>query len=197
MTLSTHGDRLHFNTIKLLLEAVFNNSFGLVFNLKTLPKALSSYTYSMNPCQLSNNEPEHKRLFKLNAQTRLLSLPRELRDAIYHRVLRSRDIINFAGPSDFHRPIGLRKKIKKPALLHVSSQIRAEASPIYDEVSPSLQGEISVDSFPRVVKWAARLLADELRDISRLTIHFRLEASHVENGIDERYVMALTGCYLL
>jgi hypothetical protein len=95
-----------------------------------------------------------------------------------------------------HRALRL-SQTQEAALLHVSSQIRAEASPIYDEGSPTLQGEISVDSFPRVAKWAARLATDELRDISRLTIHSRLADSHVEDGIDERYVMALTGCYLL
>jgi hypothetical protein len=187
-----------FNTMKLLLQALFSYTCSLIFNLKPLLKALFSYACSMNPFQLSNNEPEHGRLFNLNAQTRLLSLPRELRDAIYDRILRSSEIINLTQPfDDSYKPKYLRKKIKKPALLHVSHQIRAEASPMYYEVCPSLQGEISVDSLPRIAQWAARLDANELRDISRLTIHFRLSASHVEHGINEKYVRVLTSCSLL
>jgi hypothetical protein len=112
-----------FNNIKLLLQAVFNNSYGLVSNLQTLPQALSSHTYSMNLSQLSNNEPEpeHKRLRALNSQTRLLRLPPELRDAIYDRVLRSRDIINFTGPFDSHR-------LKKP--LSCTSAARYAPKPV-------------------------------------------------------------------
>jgi hypothetical protein len=124
MTPSMYSEGVHLQEHKASSGSHLQLFLHPHLQAQTLPKALSGYTYSMNPSQLSTNEPEpepepeHKRLFELNSQTRLLSLPQELRDAIYDRVLRSRDIINF---THSHRPRGLRKEVKKPALLQVSS----------------------------------------------------------------------------
>jgi hypothetical protein len=115
----------------------------------------------------------------LNNQNRLLSLAAELRNAIYDLVLST--------DTDAVDIFQITEIVKKPALLLVSKQTRAETtSPWYS--SRPFRVEVTAHSVPWFGEWAASLRNSDLALIKHMTVIFWLEEKHLFN--DEGFVLA-------
>jgi hypothetical protein len=124
-----------------------------------------------------------------NNQNRLLSLAAELRNAIYDLVLSPPDIANVfqATDTDAVDIFQITEIVKKPALLLVSKQTRAETtSPWYS--SRPFRVEVTAHSVPWFGEWAASLRNSDLALIKHMTVIFWLEEKHLFN--DEGFVLA-------
>lgn len=77
---------------------------------------------------------------------------------------------------------------RKPALLQVSNQIRAETIPIHYS-GATFEVLVTVDTLHVIEHWAASLTATELKSIRRAFFRFQLSASHCLHGsIDDGWV---------
>jgi hypothetical protein len=125
----------------------------------------------------------------LNTQTRLLGLAAELRNAIYDIVLSPPDIANAfqATDTDAVDIFQTTEIVKKPALLLVSEQTRAETTSLWYGSRP-FRVEVTVHTVSWFGEWAASLKEGDLALIKHLTVIFWLEEKHLFN--DEGFVLA-------
>jgi hypothetical protein len=125
----------------------------------------------------------------LNIQNRLLGLAAELRNAIYDLVLSPPDIANVfqATDTDAVYIFQTTEIVKKPALLLVSEQTRAETTSLWYGSRPS-RVEVTAHTVSWFGEWAANLKDGDLVLIKHLTVIFWLEEKHLYD--DEGFVLA-------
>lgn len=110
----------------------------------------------------------------LNADSRLLGLPPELRNMVYEYVLSS------AGTTCI---VSSTNKLQKPGLLQVNRQIREEANLRYHALS-DFQPILTANTAHLTRKWAASLTTSEIRSIESLSFDFHLSVSDQVLGLD-------------
>jgi hypothetical protein len=124
----------------------------------------------------------------LNTQNRLLGLAAELRNAIYDLVLSPPDIANAfqATDTDAVDIFQTTEIVKKPALLLVSQQTRAETTSLWYSSRP-FRAEVTAHTVSWFGEWAESLKSGDLALIKHLTVIFWLEEKHLYN--DEGFVL--------
>lgn len=120
---------------------------------------------------MSSHDTTRATLSNLNADSRLLGLPPELRNMVYEYVLSS---VTTCYISKFTRP-------HKPGLLQVNHQIREEAGLMYYHLS-NFRVVVRDTTLPVIEDWINTVTTNELRSISNLHFKFELTIFHLVYG---------------